>query len=82
MNGETPIAHWSAGGVEYAVAGIDDGRILVIVIAAVGPGERERAAHLYRPPNAAELADQIVRWSRSDNERTAAAEQLLSSLPL
>jgi hypothetical protein len=79
MGTETPIAHWSAGGIEYGVCGIDDGGVLVIVIAAVGPGDCERTAHLFRPPNAAELADQVTRWSTSDDQRTLEAERLLSS---
>jgi hypothetical protein len=78
MNDETPIAHWSAGGIEYGVCGIDEGGVLVIVIAAIGPGDRARAAHVFRPPNTAELAGQVAQWNTSTNEeRTAAAELLL-----
>jgi hypothetical protein len=80
MSAETALAHWRSADVEYGVAAIDDGRVLVIVVAAIGPGDRQRTAHLFRPPNTAELAGQVAQWNTStDEERTAAAELLLGS---
>jgi hypothetical protein len=79
MSAETALAHWRSADVEYGVAAIDDGGVLVIVIAAVGPGDRQRTAHLFRPPNTAELADQVARWSMSDDHRTIDAERLLTT---